>query len=381
MNLLIISHMHHYIQDGDIVGWGPTVQEIDALAQIFDQVRHIAWLHSGQAPASSLPYSSNRVQLIGVPPSGGNNIKEKLNILKHFPVYIRTILKELPAADVVHVRCPANISMLAIFLLALVRYPRYHWVKYAGNWRPDNTNYSTYALQRWWLAKGLHSGVVSINGHWSNQPKHVYSFLNPSLTPDEIQHAKIQNSKVLSPPFQLLFVGALNNSKGVDRAILIAKQLKEREISFELNIFGDSPDRDAYEALVLELDINDCVHFHGWVPKSDLLEYYTRAHILLHPTNSDGWPKVISEAMAFGAVPIAGAVSSIPEILNKTKAGLAIPPHNINEFVGSILDYINQPEKWLKASRSGMQSAHLFTYEHYLKAVREMFKDYWGIEL
>ena len=30
--------------------------------------------------------------------------------------------------------------------------------------------------------EGLHHGIVSINGAWPDQPEHVYTFRNPSLT-------------------------------------------------------------------------------------------------------------------------------------------------------------------------------------------------------
>jgi hypothetical protein len=42
MRLLIISHTPHYHRDGEIVGWGATVREIDHLAALFESVVHIA---------------------------------------------------------------------------------------------------------------------------------------------------------------------------------------------------------------------------------------------------------------------------------------------------------------------------------------------------
>jgi hypothetical protein len=57
MKLVIISHTEHYISsDGAVVGWGPTVREIDHLTQLFDIVYHCAPLYKGQAPQSALPY-------------------------------------------------------------------------------------------------------------------------------------------------------------------------------------------------------------------------------------------------------------------------------------------------------------------------------------
>ena len=117
------------------------------------------------------------------------------------------------------------------------------------------------------------------------------------------------------------------------------------------------------------------------MPKPALADFYAQAHFLVFPSASEGWPKVLSEAMAYGVVPIAGVVSSIPEILGNTGAGVAIPPHNIEGFVKAVLNYINHPDRWRAASRAGVAAASQFTYEYYLKAVKRMFQEAWGLTL
>ena len=44
MKLAIISHTEHYPnQDGDIVGWGPTITEINHLLDRFEEIYHVAF--------------------------------------------------------------------------------------------------------------------------------------------------------------------------------------------------------------------------------------------------------------------------------------------------------------------------------------------------
>ena len=74
MDLVIISNMAHYNKDGRILGWGPTVEEIDYLAKKYNKVLHICCLHKGGAPNSSRPYKSENVEFKFLPPSGGNSI-------------------------------------------------------------------------------------------------------------------------------------------------------------------------------------------------------------------------------------------------------------------------------------------------------------------
>ena len=212
MRLLIVSHTPHYQKGNTVVGWGPTIREIDYLAQVFDRVVHVAPLHPEAAPASALPYTSERVFLQPVQPAGGDTLWEKMGLLRVIPQYLRTISKEMKRCDVVHVRCPAGISLLAIVALGMVRQPRYRWVKYAGNWKPSGDEPWSYTFQRWWLQKRLHRGIVSVNGRWPDQPKHIYSFLNPSLTGAELRASQgLGNHQEISIPLSSAVCGPGRN--------------------------------------------------------------------------------------------------------------------------------------------------------------------------
>jgi glycosyltransferase involved in cell wall biosynthesis len=283
------------------------------------------------------------------------------------------IRQELATADAVHVRCPANISLLALLMLAFSRRPSLRWIKYAGNWRPYDGEPRTYAFQRYWLLKGWTRGVVTINGRWPNQPAHLLTFDNPSLTDEELaQGRSAAAEKTLSAPVQLLFVGALNEAKGTGRVLEIARQLQVEGLSFELHLLGDGPERPRYEAWAREHALQPVI-FHGWLPRHELAAYYAAAHFVLLPSITEGWPKVLSEAMAFGAVPLASAVASIPQVLEETRAGMAFPYDDTEGFVRAIAGFVHDPARWLRASHAGVSAAPRFTYSSYRRAVAALF--------
>jgi glycosyltransferase involved in cell wall biosynthesis len=251
MRLLIISHTPHYPSNDSYVGWGPTVRELDYLAELFDEVVHVAPLYRETAPHSAIAYHSSRVLLRFVDPAGGQNILGKLNVLRAYPQYAAVIRDEMNKADAVHVRCPANISLLALLLLQWGQQPPYRWVKYAGNWIPDGKEAWSYTLQRRWLVKNRHRGIVTVNGCWPDQPSHIQSFFNPSLTQEEMRQGQVTAlEKTLDFPLNLLFVGALNEPKGVGRILKICLALQLQGIPFRLHLVGDGPDRARYEAWI-----------------------------------------------------------------------------------------------------------------------------------
>ncbi|MBN1453571.1 MAG: glycosyltransferase family 4 protein, partial [Anaerolineales bacterium] len=343
---------------------------------------HIAPLHSESAPESALPYESPRVCLRAVRPAGGEHLKDKLAILARYPSYFETIGDELRLADAVHVRCPANISLLAILRLALSSQPQYRWIKYAGNWQPENRQPWSYTLQRKLLTHNIHRGVVTINGQWSRQPGHIFSFNNPCLTTAEVAAGqKAARGKTLSRPLQLLFVGALLPEKGAHRVLQVAKNLLASGADFELHLLGDGPQRAELETWVEYNGLSDSTTFYGWLPRQELGTFYAEAHFIIAPSITEGWPKVLSEAMAYGVVPLAGAVSSIPQILGEAGAGMALPPEDIDAYVQAILSYIENPETWRAASQAGVETALIFTYDHYLDNLRQIFLNTWSVIL
>ncbi len=168
--IVVISDTPHYRRAGRIVGWGPTVRELDQLSTLFDELVHVAPVSDEAAPASALPYESPRVRIRPLRPSGGERLVDKFGILNCAPEYLGIALSEMKDAEVVHLRCPASVSMLVAFVLPFLRRPAKRWIKYAGNWNPRDEEPVSYELQRRWLMKPWHRALVTVNGNWPGQP-------------------------------------------------------------------------------------------------------------------------------------------------------------------------------------------------------------------
>lgn len=382
MRLLIVSHTPHFRQGRSFVGWGATVREIDHLATLFDEIVHLAPVHTGSPPGSSLPYQAPNVRVCPVTPAGGTSILSKAGVLLQVPAWAAAIRRELRETDAVHVRCPANISLVALLMLIFSRHPRPRWVKYAGNWRPTACDPYSYRLQRWLLRQSGHGAVVTVNGRWPSLPDHVMAFHNPCLTRQELDEGRRSaGSKRLEPPFHLVFVGNLTRGKGADTAIRVAQRLSQGSSKFLLEIVGDGPFRSALEDLTKERGLQDIVRFRGAVPRNTVPEVLTRAHFVLHPSRGEGFPKVLGEGMAYGAVPIAGAVSAIPQLVEETGAGIAIDPQDEQGFADAVLHFVSHEDAWSEAVEKGLAVARRLTYDAYLEDVVELFKTKFGITL
>lgn len=380
--LAVVSDTPYYLDGDRAVGWGPNVRELDQLATLFDEVRHVAPLYAEAPPASALP--SRRGDLVGlhpVDPAGGRTLAAKLQVLARYPAWRRAIRQEVAGADLVHVRCPSNIGLLALLLFAFRRRRPPVWFKYGGNWRPSASEPWTYRLQRAFLRHGVRGTAVTVNGTWAGEPPHVHAFRNPTLTPEELAFGRAAAEKALTEPARLLFVGRLDRAKGANRSIEVLARLRQRGRAVHLDVVGDGREMAAMREAAARHGIEDAVTFHGWLPRPALEPIYAGGHLLLLPSDSEGFPKVLSEAMAFGVVPLAAAVSSIPQALAELQTGRAIPPTDVAGFADAVEGYLDDPDAWAEASRNGVEGADVFAYEGYLRDVTAMARDTWDLDL
>jgi glycosyltransferase involved in cell wall biosynthesis len=96
-------------------------------------------------------------------------------------------------------------------------------------------------------------------------------------------------------PTNLLFVGRLDAQKNVAR-LLAALKLVESPV--RLHVVGDGEQRGELEARAADLGLD--VRFAGRLLGEDLLEAYRRADVFVLPSDREGMPLAVLEAMAAG---------------------------------------------------------------------------------
>jgi glycosyltransferase involved in cell wall biosynthesis len=126
---------------------------------------------------------------------------------------------------------------------------------------------------------------------------------------------------------RLLFVGALETAKGIKYLLEAMVRLIRTSGEYTLNICGDGPERQALEQLTDRLGLRSVVHFSGHIRwGEELIRIYRDSDILVHPSLSEGVPKVVLEAMANGVAVIATTVGGIPRIVTHEENGLLVSP-------------------------------------------------------
>ncbi|MNE06534.1 putative teichuronic acid biosynthesis glycosyltransferase TuaC [compost metagenome] len=367
--LVIISHTEHYKDaDGVLKGWGSTVNEINFLADHWEAIYHVACLYPIATPRSSLAYTKSNIHFVPIPPYGGKRLWDKFLILFKIPKIIYQVVRTIRGASEVQLRLPTS---MGLFLLPLFSFfvPRNFtfWVKYAGNWEQENPPLS-YSIQRWWLQKNIAQCKVTINGFWKNQPSHCLSFENPCLTELDLERGKqIVLHKSFEGPFELIFIGRLESSKGVDRIISALKQIDFSPIK-KMHFVGDGVGLKQYKEQAQFL--GDKVVFHGFLEAAQVHDLLIQSHFLLLPSDSEGFPKVIAEAACYGVLPVVSNVGSINHYIHK-KNGFVWDVTSVNSY-NAILSHAFRTEcvQLKEMSEAVLELAEKFTFTNYISKLK-----------
>lgn len=369
MKVVIISHTaHHKNNNGKIVGWGPTVKELNYLSTICSELVHVATFHNEKAPKSGLPYN-DKVKFVPIKPSGGKNLLQKLTVILTAPTNLYIIHKECKNADYIQFRSPTGIGMYVLPYLKYINKNNY-WVKYAGNWIAQKLPIGN-RIQRWCLKKMLPlKNIVTVNGKWKGEKNNIIAFENPCLEEKERENGKaVVLKKNLNNKINFCFVGALNRHKGVHLILEALKNIKTNKIEV-FHFIGDGPDRKEFEKLVKNIKVK--IIFHGYLNKDDINKIYAKSHFVVLPSISEGFPKVIGEGMNFGCVPIVSDVSAIGQYIEHSKNGFLIDPLNVDTLVSIFEESLKIDTTLFKEMQKiNYKLAEKFTYEYFIKRIKK----------
>lgn len=364
--LVIISHTDHQIFDGRPLGWAPTINEINYLAQYFEEIVHVACLEEGAPRGSSVGYTSSNIKFVPIPTFGGPKFVDKIGILVKAPRILKTVRTSIKGATHVQLRLPMGIGLFLLPFFSICRGRSYKfWVKYANDWGQKNAP-PGYALQRWMLSRNIAECPVTINGSWSGQPKHCFTFKNPCLNDANIEMGyEVLKDKKITLPYRILFVGRIEEEKGIFRILDALKYLDE-SIIHSLTVVGSG--RDEAKAKVMAKDLKIPVVFTGLKSQSEVHEIMAASHLLLLPTTaSEGFPKVAAEAMNYGCITIISKIGSIPHYLEDRKNALLLDNLTSEHIADVIKDLTSIPQdKLIEIQENGHATATQFSFKAYL---------------
>ncbi|WP_346934851.1 glycosyltransferase [Clostridium sp.] len=137
---------------------------------------------------------------------------------------------------------------------------------------------------------------------------------------------------------EILWAGRFLDWKHPEKAIEVARLLKNDGFSFKLRIIGIGDLEDNLRALVSRYDIGDKVEFLGAMPPEMVRNYMEKANIFLFTSDyNEGWGAVLNEAMNSGcAVVVSHAIGATGYLINHKQNGLVYKDDNFQQLYNNV---------------------------------------------
>lgn len=134
--------------------------------------------------------------------------------------------------------------------------------------------------------------------------------------------------------YTILYLARLEADKGIVELLHAIKTLKEKNISFTLNVVGDGSFMPKAKELINELSIEDIVCIKGAIlDPNQVRQLYLDADLYVLPTYHEGFPRTLYEAMVFGTPIITTFVGGIPGIMVAGYNCLEITPKSVTSII------------------------------------------------
>lgn len=162
-------------------------------------------------------------------------------------------------------------------------------------------------------------------------------------------------------PWRLVYVGVVNELKGVGDAIEAVAALKRRGRDVELQLIGKG-DVDLFSRRARAAGVADCVHFEGLQPNSRVIEAMRSSDLVVVPSHHlypEGLPCVFYEAFATRTPVICSNHPMFRGIISK-EAAVLVPEKRPDAYADAMEKVLDDPGLYRRMSVATKDAWHQF---------------------
>ena len=146
---------------------------------------------------------------------------------------------------------------------------------------------------------------------------------------------KIENKEINN---QILFVGSILKSKGIEDLLQAILNLKDRHRRIKLTIIGDG-EKEYMDKILRYINnggLKENIELLGFKGREEVANVLSKSCMLVLPSHMDTAPNVIREAMAVGIPVVATKVGGIPDMVEDGKTGFLVNCKDVNSLADRI---------------------------------------------
>lgn len=143
--------------------------------------------------------------------------------------------------------------------------------------------------------------------------------------------------------------------KGYRHLVDAAAALERARPGAHWVLVGDGELRGELEARARRAGVESRVHFTGW--RDDVADVLALADVVVLPSESEGFGRVLVEAMAMGRAIVATAVGGVPDVVVAGETGLLVPPGDPDALAGAVRALLDDPARGARLGAAGRARA------------------------
>ena len=380
MKFAIITHVQHIKNDSQYYGYAPYIREMNIWLQYVDEVIVVAPLVNKELNPIHEKYCHSKLRFLTVSEFNITSAANFFKALFKLPKVFSTVYLAMSQADHIHLRCPGNMGLIgALVQMLFPNKPK--TAKYAGNWDPRAKQPITYKLQRWILSNTFltKNMQVLVYGDWDNQTKNIKPFFTATYSESEMgrrgdgemRRWGDEEARSFRDGVKFLFVGTLSRGKQPLYAIQLVQELYEKGKKVTLELYGEGVLRKDLEYYIAQNNLETIVSLKGNQSKEAVLKAYQTNHFLILPSKSEGWPKVVAEAMFWGCVPIVSKVSCVPYMLDYGERGIQLE-EQLEKDVIQVTSLLDDELLYQKTASEGQNWSRQFTTDKFEVEIKKL---------
>lgn len=227
------------------------------------------------------------------------------------------------------------------------------------------------------LAARLH-GRIAVSGaarHFSNRYFPGDYRIIPNGVEIEPFAAAEPFEELRDGTLNILFVGRLEDRKGLSDLLRGYHRLRKRRVDARLIVVGAGPRLREYRRYVATRRIRD-VEFVGHVPLEAKLRYYASADIFCAPsTGQESFGIVLLEAMAAGLPIVASDIHGYKNVVQRGVQGLLVEPRNHRALAAALYRLANDEELRLRMGEAGRAKAPEYSWDKVTELIVDYYRD------
>ena len=177
---------------------------------------------------------------------------------------------------------------------------------------------------------------------------------------------------------QVAAVGALKWQKGYEYLLQAMQMLVTQQPELQLFVAGAGPLESRLRGYVTTLGLDNNVRLLGVVSHNEVVELLNSSRVFVMASVSEGFPRVLLEAMACGTPLVVTDVGECAAAVDG--AGHVVPPKSPEALANAVSRLLTDASEWHQCSERALERAQQYSWDELARKTTAVYKELVGVQ-